>query len=257
MALLLLADESETQVRSYIQLGDLYVFSTGERPDETAGIVLTTPQQPGVVELKAVAVEPRFQRQGIGLHMISGVRQNLQGMKVQKEEKYFILGNIAAASGLLSMWESSNVFFGRRVESDTFEAMALPHLNDLYRTAVHFVRDRTEAHDLVQEAYLQAWKAFHRFEPGTNCRAWLFKILINEIRHYRRRSTPKPCRKRNSRSKRLWHSSRLLQKTFKTRTCWLHLTKFRGNSGRLCCCRTCRSFHTKKLRRCWVFPWGQ
>src|SRR5262249_26373696 len=72
-------------------------------------------------------------------------------------------------------------------ESDAFEAAALPHLNDLYRTAVHLVRDRTEAYDLVQEAYLQAWKAFHRFEPGTNCRAWLFKILINEVRHYRRR----------------------------------------------------------------------
>ncbi len=79
------------------------------------------------------------------------------------------------------------MLFGRRVESTEFEAVALPHLNDLYRTAVHLVRDRTEAHDLVQEAYLQAWKAFHRFEPGTNCRAWLFKILINEIRHYRRR----------------------------------------------------------------------
>src|SRR4030095_4382764 len=36
-------------------------------------------------------------------------------------------------------------------------------------------------------AYLQAWKAFHRFETGTNCRAWMFKILINEVRHYRRR----------------------------------------------------------------------
>jgi len=79
------------------------------------------------------------------------------------------------------------VLFGRKVESDAFEAIALPHINDLYRTAVHLVRDRTEAHDLVQEAYLQAWKAFHRFEPGTNCRAWLFKILINEVRHYRRR----------------------------------------------------------------------
>jgi len=79
------------------------------------------------------------------------------------------------------------VLFRRKVESDSFEAVALPHLNDLYRTAVHLVRDRTEAHDLVQEAYLQAWKAFHRFEPGTNCRAWLFKILINEVRHYRRR----------------------------------------------------------------------
>lgn len=79
------------------------------------------------------------------------------------------------------------MLFRRKVESPEFEAAALPHLNDLYRTAVYLVRDRTEAHDLVQEAYLQAWKAFHRFEPGTNCRAWLFKILLNEVRHYRRR----------------------------------------------------------------------
>lgn len=79
------------------------------------------------------------------------------------------------------------MFFRSKVDSETFETVALPHLNDLYRTAVHLVHDRTEAHDLVQEAYLQAWKAFHRFEPGTNCRAWLFKILINQVRHHRRR----------------------------------------------------------------------
>jgi RNA polymerase sigma-70 factor (ECF subfamily) len=79
------------------------------------------------------------------------------------------------------------MLFRSKVDSETFEAVALPHLNDLYRTAVHLVRDRTEAHDLVQEVYLQAWKAFHRFEPGTNCRAWLFKILINQVRHHRRR----------------------------------------------------------------------
>ena len=79
------------------------------------------------------------------------------------------------------------MLFGKRTDCAEFEAVALPYLNDLYGTAVHLVRDRTEAHDLVQQAYLQAWRAFHRFEPGTNCRAWLFKILINEIRHYRRR----------------------------------------------------------------------
>ena len=79
------------------------------------------------------------------------------------------------------------MFLGRKIETSEFEAAAVPHLQDLYRTAVHLVRDRTEAHDLVQNAYLQAWKAFHRFEPGTNCRAWLFKILFNEIRHYRRK----------------------------------------------------------------------
>ena len=79
------------------------------------------------------------------------------------------------------------MFFRKKVQTEEFEAAAVPHLNDLYRTAVHLVRDRTDAQDLVQNVCLQAWKAFHRFEPGTNCRAWLFKILFNEVRHYRRR----------------------------------------------------------------------
>jgi len=73
-----------------------------------------------------------------------------------------------------------------RVPAEEFETVALPHLADLYRSAIHMVRDRSDAQDLVQNVYLQAWKAFHRFESGTNCRAWLFKILFNEIRHYRR-----------------------------------------------------------------------
>ena len=79
------------------------------------------------------------------------------------------------------------MFLGTRAKRADFEAAALPHLNELYRTAAHLVQDRNEAQDLVQNVYLQAWKAFHRFEPGTNCRAWLFKILINEVRHYRRK----------------------------------------------------------------------
>lgn len=80
------------------------------------------------------------------------------------------------------------LLFGKKVPLEEFEAAALPHLNDLYRTAAHLVRDRAEAQDLVQEAYLNAWKSFHRFELGTNCRAWLFTILFNEVRHYRRRA---------------------------------------------------------------------
>ena len=67
-----------------------------------------------------------------------------------------------------------------------FETAALPHFNSLYRTAAHLIGDRTEAEDLVQQTYLQAWKAFDRFQPGTNCRAWLFQILFNVVRHHRR-----------------------------------------------------------------------
>ncbi|MBL8231124.1 MAG: sigma-70 family RNA polymerase sigma factor [Bryobacterales bacterium] len=68
-----------------------------------------------------------------------------------------------------------------------FESVALPHMGDLFRTAVAMTGNRTDAEDLVQETYLEAWKSFHRFETGTNCRAWMFRILIHRIHHYRRR----------------------------------------------------------------------
>ncbi len=73
------------------------------------------------------------------------------------------------------------------VTAENFEAAALPHLNELFRTAARLVGSRTEAEDLIQETYMQAWKSFHRFELGTNCRAWLFRILFNKANHQRRR----------------------------------------------------------------------
>jgi len=76
--------------------------------------------------------------------------------------------------------------FSKLPQTGEFEKVALPHLNELYRTAARLLGDGTKAEDVVQETYLQAWKSFARFEPGTNCRAWLFKILINTIHHYRR-----------------------------------------------------------------------
>ena len=77
--------------------------------------------------------------------------------------------------------------FGRNVRADEFEAAAMPHLSDLFKTAAHAIGNRSEAEDVVQEAYLQAWKSFDRFQAGTNCRAWLFKILFNVISHHRRK----------------------------------------------------------------------
>ena len=69
----------------------------------------------------------------------------------------------------------------------SFETLALPHINELFRTALHTLRNREAAEDCVQETFLQAQKSFHRFEEGTNCRAWLFKILLNVVRHHRRK----------------------------------------------------------------------
>ncbi len=60
-----------------------------------------------------------------------------------------------------------------------FEQLALVHLRALLRAAVRLARDVSVAEDLVQEAMLRAWRHFDRFEPGTNCKAWLFRIMLN------------------------------------------------------------------------------
>ena len=62
-----------------------------------------------------------------------------------------------------------------------FEETALVHLDVLYRSALRFTHNRAEAEDLVQETCLRAFRGFHRFNPGTNCRAWLLTILRNEF----------------------------------------------------------------------------
>lgn len=61
---------------------------------------------------------------------------------------------------------------------EEFEQIAMPHLRSLVRVARRLTRDRA-AEDLVQETLLRAWRSFHQFRPGTNERAWLFRILVN------------------------------------------------------------------------------
>ena len=70
-----------------------------------------------------------------------------------------------------------------------FEAEALPHMSALYSFAVRLTRDRDDAADLVQETYLKAFRFFDKFERGTNCKAWLFRILKNSyINRFRKTS---------------------------------------------------------------------
>ncbi|TWT45802.1 ECF RNA polymerase sigma factor SigR [Phycisphaerae bacterium RAS1] len=78
-------------------------------------------------------------------------------------------------------------------DDKSFEALALPHAEAIYRFARRLTRDEHEAEDLVQEAYLKAYKAFGRFEEREfGVRPWLLKILYNAFlnRQVRAKRTP-------------------------------------------------------------------
>ncbi len=69
-----------------------------------------------------------------------------------------------------------------------FEADALPFLDQLYSAALRMTRNPHDAEDLVQETYAKAFSAFHQFKPGTNLKAWLYRILTNSyINNYRKK----------------------------------------------------------------------
>jgi RNA polymerase sigma-70 factor, ECF subfamily len=69
-----------------------------------------------------------------------------------------------------------------------FESEALVHMNALYNTALKLTHHEDDARDLVQDSYLKAYRFFHQYQPGTSCKAWLFKIMKNTfINNYRKK----------------------------------------------------------------------
>jgi RNA polymerase sigma-70 factor, ECF subfamily len=76
-----------------------------------------------------------------------------------------------------------------RTDSDAwaaFEQEVLPHAPRLFRLAMWLERNRADAEDVVQDTMMQALRSFHRFQPGTNCRAWLITILQRTVSNRRR-----------------------------------------------------------------------
>lgn len=73
-----------------------------------------------------------------------------------------------------------------------FEEIAYEHLDSMYSTALRLTQNQQDSEDLVQDTYLKAYQFFHRFEPGTNFKAWIFKILMNTFinRYHKKMRTP-------------------------------------------------------------------
>jgi RNA polymerase sigma-70 factor (ECF subfamily) len=75
------------------------------------------------------------------------------------------------------------------LEQNEFAELALPYLDSMYGAALRLTRSPADADDLVQDAFLKAYRFYDRFEPGTNLRAWLLRILTNTFINKYRRTT--------------------------------------------------------------------
>jgi len=82
-----------------------------------------------------------------------------------------------------------------KAEKDTrFEAELMPVIAPLYNFAYRLTLDEDDANDLVQETYLKAYRFFEYFEPGTNAKAWLFRILKNTFINDFRKKSKQPAK---------------------------------------------------------------
>jgi RNA polymerase sigma-70 factor (ECF subfamily) len=71
-----------------------------------------------------------------------------------------------------------------------FEKEALPWMDDVYRFALSLTRDESDADDVVQDTYLRAYRSWHTYMPGSDCRRWLFTICRNVFLRSRERARP-------------------------------------------------------------------
>lgn len=75
---------------------------------------------------------------------------------------------------------------------EDFDAEAMPHMNLLHNYAYKITGNQLDADDLLQETYLRAFRFFNKFEKGTNCKAWLFRIMKNLFINKYRKTQKEP-----------------------------------------------------------------
>jgi RNA polymerase sigma-70 factor, ECF subfamily len=96
---------------------------------------------------------------------------------------------ILTASSVIKPSHAMMKWVSDQVNADAwaaFEAEALPHADRLFRLAMWFERNRSDAEDVVQETMAKALQSFHRYQSGTNCKAWLVTILQRVVSNRRR-----------------------------------------------------------------------
>lgn len=71
-----------------------------------------------------------------------------------------------------------------------FEHEAIPWIDDVYRFALSLTRDESDADDIVQDTFLRAFRSWHTYMPGSDCRRWLFTICRNVFLRSRERARP-------------------------------------------------------------------
>jgi RNA polymerase sigma-70 factor (ECF subfamily) len=101
---------------------------------------------------------------------------------VQNWQHWFLFhGKIIRGDGnkTIIRWFTLVCVSQETLPSGSFEELAMPHFERLYNFACWLTQDRHEAEDLVQETYAKALKGFSSFQPGTNFRGWIYKILRN------------------------------------------------------------------------------
>jgi RNA polymerase sigma factor (sigma-70 family) len=93
-----------------------------------------------------------------------------------------------------TVWPGADAGRSEAERRRAFEAEALVHVDILYNTAVQMTRNVADAQDLVQDTLVKAYRFFDRFKTGTNCKAWLFRIMKNNFINAFRKRSRQPAR---------------------------------------------------------------
>ncbi len=113
-----------------------------------------------------------------------GVRKAISTIRQSRDQR-----SQAATAAIESATRpsSAQVLSQENRKRKAFETEAIPHMDALYNFALRMTGDQNDADDLVQETFLKAYRFFDKFEQGTNCKAWLFRIMKNSyINRYRK-----------------------------------------------------------------------